>query len=392
MRPARWFSLGRVWDHLLSTRKAAPRPRLGLEALEAREVPAVFAIHLLAEASDSAATHASTIALAAGDHAADGALLVTADTAAEAAAEALSGQVDVSFLGQSATYVYSPDVVTTDPTAHDQPYLLSQPDAGQPNLWRVGLEDLQAANLQSLGGVDWDYNDRTWDLDVRAYQAPVVGTGTGLLARYFNARDLTALGLVRVDPQVNNDWGAGSPDASIGADHFSVRWSGQVQAEYAENYVFKTVSDDGVRLWIDGNLVIDDWTDHGPTADASAPIAMTPDEKHDIVMEYYEDGGGATAQLLWSSASQPEQAVPQTQLYPEDQDAPVIGDGDGLTGQYFADQNLTTPSVARIDPTVAFDWGGGSPDPEVDPDHFSAQWTGQVMPAYSGTYTFYTQS
>jgi hypothetical protein len=64
---------------------------------------------------------------------------------------------------------------------------------------------------------------------------------------------------------VDFNWGTGSPDPSIAADNFSARWTGQVQPVSTQAYTFYTVSDDGVRLWVNNQLVIDNWTDHAPT-------------------------------------------------------------------------------------------------------------------------------
>src|SRR5262249_41356394 len=89
---------------------------------------------------------------------------------------------------------------------------------------------------------------------------PAPSTGSGLTGQYYDNMDFTNLKLTRTDPTVDFDWGSGSPDASIGADTFSVRWTGQVQAPSSEIYTFTTTSDDGVRLWINGQLVIDNWT------------------------------------------------------------------------------------------------------------------------------------
>src|SRR6185295_16046578 len=88
-----------------------------------------------------------------------------------------------------------------------------------------------------------------------------------------------------------------------------------VQAQVSETHTFYTVSDDGVRLWINGQLLIDNWSDHGPTEN-SGSIALTAGQKYALKMEYYENGGGATAKLLWSSASTPKQVIPQGQLHP----------------------------------------------------------------------------
>ncbi|MBC5839089.1 PA14 domain-containing protein [Flavobacterium muglaense] len=140
--------------------------------------------------------------------------------------------------------------------------------------------------------------------------------GTGLTGDYFSNMALTGTPtLTRTDVSVNYDWGGGSPDSSIPADGFSVRWSGQVQARYSETYTFSTISDDGVRLWVNGVQIINNWTDHGPTTDTGT-IALTAGVKYSIVLEYYENGGGALCQLIWNSTSQGNETIPQSQLFP----------------------------------------------------------------------------
>ncbi|HEY3322391.1 MAG TPA: PA14 domain-containing protein [Planctomycetota bacterium] len=151
---------------------------------------------------------------------------------------------------------------------------------------------------------------------------PVYGNGNGLVGYYFDNMDLTGLRLMRIDTTVNFDWGTGSPDAAIGPDTFSVRWVGQVRPMYSETYTFYTVSDDGVRLWVNGQQLVNNWTDHGPTEN-SGTIALSANQNYDVTMEYYENGGGASAKLLWSSSSQSKVAIPQSQLYSANQ-APEI--------------------------------------------------------------------
>ena len=119
--------------------------------------------------------------------------------------------------------------------------------------------------------------------------------------------------LTRTDATVDFDWGGGSPDASISSDHFSARWTGQVQAQFSETYTFYANMDDGVRLWVDGKLLIDTWQDQGPT-ERSGTIDLSAGRKYDLRMDYYENGGGAVAKLLWSSASRGKQIIPQERL------------------------------------------------------------------------------
>ena len=104
----------------------------------------------------------------------------------------------------------------------------------------------------------------------------------GLLGSYFtNIAMSGTAALVRTEA-VDFDWGSGSQGAAVAADNFSARWSGSVQATTTGNYRFRTVSDDGVRLWINNVLVVDNWTDQAPTTNTSgtvpgsSPASATP--------------------------------------------------------------------------------------------------------------------
>jgi PA14 domain/Concanavalin A-like lectin/glucanases superfamily/Bacterial Ig-like domain/Carboxypeptidase regulatory-like domain len=168
-------------------------------------------------------------------------------------------------------------------------------------------------------------------------------TGTGLTAEYYDNIDFTGKKFIRIDPTVNFDFGYGAPDPSFDPDFFSIRWTGKVQPEFSETYTFYTLSDDGVRLWIDGNLVIDNYTNHGPTEN-SGTIALEAGRSYDIRLDYYEYNLTAVVKLSWSSPSVPKQIVPQARLTPAPfppsvfvggQPVPVIsfsaGDTDELT-------------------------------------------------------------
>ena len=143
-----------------------------------------------------------------------------------------------------------------------------------------------------------------------------LGEGTGLAATYFNNMDLTNQALQRIDPTVNFNWGNGSPDPSIGDNTYSARWEGYIEVPSSGNYTFYTYTDDGVRLWVDGQLIINNWTDHGPTED-QAQIGMGIGNLVPIRLEWYENGGGAVMELRWSSNQVPKQIIPQQFLYPE---------------------------------------------------------------------------
>src|SRR5262249_32193842 len=130
------------------------------------------------------------------------------------------------------------------------------------------------------------------------------------LATFLNAPTLTG-----IDRTISCDFGTGSPDPSISVDTFTIRWNGQVQPFYSQTYTFYTTTDDGVRLWVNGQRLINSWINQGPT-ERSGAIALTAGQKYDVLMEYFENTGGAVAKLSWSSPNQFKQIIPQTQLYP----------------------------------------------------------------------------
>ena len=159
-----------------------------------------------------------------------------------------------------------------------------------------------------------------------AQAEPFIGSGSGLLGAYCNrffwnetdpcdgSADVT-----RIDATVDFRTGDGDwPASGIGDDTFSVRWTGQIQAQYTEDYTFHALHDDGVRVWVDGTLVIDDYVDQDDNwSDSGTPLSLQRGQKYDIVIEYYENSGDQDMVLGWSSASTSfRDMVPESQLYP----------------------------------------------------------------------------
>ncbi len=230
--------------------------------------------------------------------------------------------------------------------------------------WQFNGQDIQYADY---------YLYDIWDVDPSAYGAytcivswpgssctetsrvailGMTGTGNGLSGQYYSGQTnfSGAPTLSRLDPTVNFDWVAGSPDPSIAVDRFTVRWAGQVEPFTTETYTFYTTTDDGVKLWVNGALLVDKWLDE-PATTWSGSIALTNGQKYDIVMEYYENAVSASAKLEWSSPTQAKAVIPTTQLYavaPAITTQPAVGDilnaGDNYTlsvtatGTYLAYQ------------------------------------------------------
>jgi hypothetical protein len=149
------------------------------------------------------------------------------------------------------------------------------------------------------------------------------GTGSGLIGDYFNGIDLGERVLTRVDPEINFDWGFESAPVSVlHSEFYSVRWHGQIEPRFSEDYLVSTLSDDGVRLWIDGKLLIDNWFEH-PELAQSAHIELSAGRRYAIVLEYCEWKRYALVHLFWQSRHQAREVVPRCQLYPESAPAPA---------------------------------------------------------------------
>jgi hypothetical protein len=139
--------------------------------------------------------------------------------------------------------------------------------------------------------------------------------GDGLSAEYFQNQSLAdAPSLTRIDPMVDFSWGSGSPHRSIQPAAFSVRWSGYLLPQYTETYTFYARVGDGVRLWVNDDLIIDEWRDQPPT-DYSGKIELAAGQLYDIKLEYYSHTASAVAKLSWSSPSTPKATIPQSTLY-----------------------------------------------------------------------------
>jgi YVTN family beta-propeller protein len=142
-------------------------------------------------------------------------------------------------------------------------------------------------------------------------------TGTGLAGSYFSNATLSGSPVLQRVEAVNFSWGTGPPAPGLPSSQFSVRWTGKVEATSTGNYVFQTKTNDGVRLWINGVLVIDDWTNTTNTQNnTSTAVAMTANTRYSITMEYYENTGAAVAKLLWKKPSASTYtAIPASRLY-----------------------------------------------------------------------------
>lgn len=147
--------------------------------------------------------------------------------------------------------------------------------------------------------------------------------GHGLAAEIYEGQPyLTRLVHHRADATIDFNWGMTIPVVNGVSRIFSMRWTGEIQPKYSETYTFATQEDDGLRLWVDGQLLVSDWKDHERTG-RHGSIHLEAGRKYDIKIEYFNGPdhartnilGHAEVHLRWSSPSQPLQIVPESALY-----------------------------------------------------------------------------
>jgi PA14 domain len=175
-------------------------------------------------------------------------------------------------------------------------------------------------------------------------------------AEHFANRALSGVpATTRCEATIDNQWRDGGP-SGVGSDDFSVRWTGRHRFD-AGDYTFTAAADDGVRVWLDGALVVDAWRDQPPTQ-YQATRSVTAGE-HEVKVDYYERDGGAVARVSWSPAA----AGCQVGHY---------------LAEYYPNRALWgNPAIRRCEATIDHPWGRAGPVPGVGPDGFSVRWTGR---------------
>jgi hypothetical protein len=212
---------------------------------------------------------------------------------------------------------------------------------------------------------------------------------------YYNNKDFTDQKFVRTDSSVNFNWAYGSPDAfSIGPDTFSVRWEGDWDFATSGVYEFNVTTDDGMRIYVDNNLVLDQWKDQYGSHKFNVNINQGT---HRIRVDYYDNTVYSTAIANWKliAAATPvptpvRTAAPVAVATP----APAVVTNNGypvnaFRAIYYNNSNYTDQKIIRTDAAINFNWAWGSPSlTQMAADTFSVRWDGNWDFAESGNYQF----
>jgi uncharacterized protein YraI len=190
-------------------------------------------------------------------------------------------------------------------------------------------------------------------------------TGSNWTGAYYGNRDLQGgPAFYRIDPAVVFNWGPNSPGPGVGSQNWSARWT-TVQYLNAGTYRFTITADDGVRAYIDGQMILDAWRDQAPTTYYVNVQVVAGN--HALQVDYYQAFGDALISVSWDFLQAQSTA---------------------WTAQYFNNPDLAGgPIVTRLENSINYFWGTGSPGPFIPADNFSARWTA-TLPFAAGTYRF----
>ena len=173
--------------------------------------------------------------------------------------------------------------------------------------------------------------------------------------------------LTQCETTLDHDWALGGPGGTVPNDTFSARWTGQFTFPSGDT-TFSVTGDDGVRLWLDGQLLIDAWIDQSATTYRTSRTLTAG--THAVTVEYYENTGDAVAKASWTSV-------------------PSACPAGVFRAQYFSNMTLAgTPVLTQCEAPLDHDWALGGPGAPVPNDTFSARWTGQfTFPAGDTTFS-----
>jgi len=190
-------------------------------------------------------------------------------------------------------------------------------------LANTNLQTPVIAQLQLLPGANYTVGTES-NAAVVIYPSPTA-SGTGLLGQYYTNSSTTYTNSInfnptnlftnRIDSAIDFVWVSTNLSPNLSNGLWSVRWTGQVQPQFSEQYVFAVASDDGCKLWVNNQLLINEWQAQGLTTWTNA-INLQAGTRYNIRLDYLQAGGSAQAHLYWYSPSQSKEIIPNSCLYP----------------------------------------------------------------------------
>jgi len=232
---------------------------------------------------------------------------------------------------------------------------------------QAGIIVFESVDLDAgMHGIRVEYHEESGPANVRVWWEKQ-GEYPDWRGEYYANPELSgAPAVVRNDADLQFDWGSGAPDASLPSDGFSARWT-RTMLTYSGPHQVVARADDGVRVWLDGVLLLDAWDAAGSPAEGYIWLEQG---LHELRVEYVEQSGLASLQVGWG----------------------ILEQFAFWRGDYYANPDLAgQPAFSRDDQNIDFDWGTGAPYLGLPEDGFSVRWV-RSIPLERGRYRFWAQS
>ncbi|MYS19049.1 beta-glucosidase, partial [Streptomyces sp. DvalAA-14] len=197
------------------------------------------------------------------------------------------------------------------------------------------------------------------------YLTPSQGSGHGLYGQFYNGTAMGGTAITsRVDPTVNFLWGGASPAGGVPANGWSAKWTGTLTPPSTGSYTFALSSDDGSRLFINGQQLINNWADQ-PRTTKTGTVTLTAGQPVSIEVDYFNDGGGSELELGWQVPNQDLHGQAVTAAKAADTAVVFVdkseGEGADLSDiDLSADQNQLVTDVAAANPNTIVVINSGS--------------------------------
>ena len=234
---------------------------------------------------------------------------------------------------------------------------------------KVAAGELKSAHMQMAGAV--------------AQRLP------GLRGTYCSTQEFGGTLIERIDQQVNFRFGPHAAMPGIPLNRFSVRWEGDIEALNAGNYTFHTLADDGVRLFVDDRLLIDDWRSH-PEAENSGSIELEAGRRYSIRLDYFNGLHWGSVSLLWTPPGGTKGLIGADRFSRSFTLENPLREGNGLLGFYFRGKDFEDAVVSRVDRTIDFPWTGRELAGGLGIRNYSVRWEGDLEAPITGKVTLHT--
>ncbi len=216
-------------------------------------------------------------------------------------------------------------------------------------------------------------------------------TGTGLTGKYYDDLTFTTAVTTRTDAAINFNWGSAIPSgtAITAPTTYAAAWSGQIEPAYSELYTFYVTADDGARLWVDDQLIVQRTFFQG-TGEMRGQIRLKGSHRVNVRVEFIQQTGNASVKLEWASASQTRQVVPTNRLYPTTD----VPSGGALMREVWT--GIPGPNIASLTANANYPSKPASREfitsfeciAQNWEDSFGTRVTGYIRAPLTGSYTF----